>query len=234
MRLVIIEDDRRQRERLSLALNEEAGIRVVGSFETAEEALKSLERLSADVLLVDIGLPGLSGVELIRRARDLMPDVEMLAHTVFDDKSTIFSALKAGATGYILKGSRLAQIIEALHQVQEGGAPMTPSIARKVIREFQDVPSGEEDHVLTHRQIEIIKEIEYGLTYKQIAFKFNISPNTVNVHIKNIYQKLKAKDRQDALRSAQKKAFFNSIMHNRECTYDSSQLHKIPSRRPVR
>lgn len=205
MRLVIIEDNPGMRLRLSVALSEEAGISVVGAFETAEDTLASLGPLSPDVMLVDIGLPDLSGVELIQQVRCRMPNIEMIAHTVFDDKSTVFAAIKAGASGYILKGTRLATLVEALHEVREGGAPMSPSIARKVIREFQTDHSSEDDHLLSHRETEILKEIESGMTYKQIASKFNISPHTVNVHIKNIYQKLQAKDRQDALRSARKK-----------------------------
>lgn len=207
MRLVIIEDDPYLLERLSIALDEEAGISVAGAFGTAREALTSLGQLSPDVMLVDLGLPDLSGVELIRRVRYSMPDVEILAHTVFDDKDTVFSAIRAGASGYILKGTRLGSLVEALHEVREGGAPMTPAIARKVVREFRDGgPSvDEDDDLLTPREKAVLKEIEAGMTYKQTASKLNISSHTVNVHIRNIYQKLQAKDRKEALRSARRK-----------------------------
>lgn len=207
MRLVIVEDDPYLLEKLSIALDEEAGISVVGAFGTAQETLASLGQLSPDVMLVDLGLPDLSGVEFIRRVRDSMPDVEILAHTVFDDKDTVFSAIRAGASGYILKGTRLGSLVEALLEVREGGAPMTPAIARKVIREFRDGgPSvDEDDDLLTQRERSVLKEIESGMTYKQTASKLNISTHTVNVHIRNIYQKLQAKDRKEALRSARRK-----------------------------
>jgi DNA-binding NarL/FixJ family response regulator len=205
MRLIIVEDNPGLLLRLSVALNDEAGISVVGSFETAEDALAAIGGLSPDVMLVDIGLPGMSGVELIRAVRERMPNLEMIAHTVFDDREVIFSALKAGASGYILKGSRLSALVEALQQVREGGAPMSPTIARKVVREFQSAKGSKDDYLLSPREKGILKEIEIGLTYKQIGIKLNISHHTVNVHVKNIYHKLHAKDRTEALRSARKK-----------------------------
>jgi DNA-binding NarL/FixJ family response regulator len=205
MRLVIVEDNPGLLLRLTVALNEEGGIAVVGSFENAKDTLASIGILSPDVMLVDIGLPDMSGVELIRRVRERLPDVEMIVHTVFDDRDVIFSAFRAGASGYILKGTRLAALVEALQQVREGGAPMSPSIARKMIREFQASPASSEDYLLSPREKEILKQIEYGMTYKQIASKFSISPHTVNVHIKNTYHKLQAKDRQEALRSDRRK-----------------------------
>jgi two-component system NarL family response regulator len=127
-----------------------------------------------------------------------------MAHTVFDDRETVFSAIKAGASGYILKGSTPRDLIDALHTLAKGGSPMSPKIARKVIREFQD--GGVDDqYLLSHRETEIVKEIENGLTYKDIAAKLGISPHTVHTHIKNIYEKLHAKDRPEALVAARRK-----------------------------
>lgn len=204
MKVAIVEDDRLLRENLKLLLSGETGISVVATYATAEEALAGLKRARPEILLADIGLPGMSGIELIKEIKEQLLDIEIMAHTVFDDRETVFSAIKAGASAYILKGSTPRELIDALHTLARGGSPMSPKIARKVIREFQD-EGVDEQYVLSHREREIVKEIENGLTYKDIAAKFSISPHTVHTHIKNIYEKLHAKDRQGALVAARKK-----------------------------
>src|SRR5512139_2860949 len=204
MKVAIVEDDRLLRENLKLLLSGETGISVVATYATAEDALAGLKRARPEILLADIGLPGMSGIELIDQIKDQLPELEIMAHTVFDDRETVFSAIKAGASAYILKGSTPRELIDALHTLARGGSPMSPKIARKVIREFQD-EGVDEQYVLSHREREIVKEIENGLTYKDIAAKFSISPQTVHTHIKNIYEKLHAKDRQGALVAARKK-----------------------------
>lgn len=204
MKVAIVEDDVLLRENLKILLSGETGISVVSTYATAEDALVGLRRAGAEILLADIGLPGMSGIELIRELRDRLPDLEIMAHTVFDDRETVFSAIKAGASAYILKGSTPRELIDALHTLEKGGSPMSPKIARKVIREFQE-DGADEQYVLSHREREIVKEIENGLTYKDIASKFSISPHTVHTHIKNIYEKLHAKDRPGALVAARRK-----------------------------
>jgi DNA-binding NarL/FixJ family response regulator len=204
MKVSIIEDDVLLRQNLKLLLSGETGISVVSVYSTAEEALAGIKRTRPEILLTDIGLPGMSGIELIRELKEQMPDLEIMAHTVFDDRETVFSAIKAGASGYILKGSTPRELIDALHTLAKGGSPMSPKIARKVIREFQG-EGIDEQYFLSHRETEIVKEIENGLTYKDIAAKLSISPHTVHTHIKNIYEKLQAKDRQGALVAARKK-----------------------------
>lgn len=204
MKVSIVEDDVLLRENLKLLLSGEPGISVVSAYGSAEEALAGIKRARPEILLADIGLPGMSGVELIRELKDQMPDLEIMAHTVFDDRETVFSAIKSGASGYILKGSTPRDLIDALHTLAKGGSPMSPKIARKVIREFQD-DAVDEHYLLSHRETAIVKEVENGLTYKDIAAKYNISPHTVHTHIKNIYEKLHAKDRQGALVAARRK-----------------------------
>ncbi len=204
MKVAIVEDDVLLRENLKLLLSGETGISVVSTYATAEDALAGLKRANPEILLADIGLPGMSGIELIREVKDRLPDLEIMAHTVFDDRETVFSAIKAGASAYILKGSTPRELIDALHTLAKGGSPMSPKIARKVIREFQE-DAADDTYVLSHREREIVKEIENGLTYKDIAGKFSISPHTVHTHIKNIYEKLHAKDRQGALIAARRK-----------------------------
>ena len=204
MKVSIVEDDVLLRQNLKLLLSGETGISVVSVYGSAEEALAGIKRTHPEILLTDIGLPGMSGVELIRLLKEQMPELEIMANTVFDDRETVFSAIKAGASGYILKGSTPRELIDALHTLAKGGSPMSPKIARKVIREFQD-EGIDEQYLLSHRETEIVKEIENGLTYKDIATKLGISPHTVHTHIKNIYEKLHAKDRQGALVAARKK-----------------------------
>jgi two-component system NarL family response regulator len=193
MKLAIIEDNPVLLQKLSLALNGEQDISVVGAFASAEEALGKISADAADVLLVDIGLPGMSGIELIRIMRDRMPDADIIAHTY----------------GYVLKGGGLDELMGALRQLAQGGAPMSPKIARKIVGEFHEPGSrpGPEDDLLSQREREIIKEIEKGMSYKQIAEGCSISPHTVNAHVKNIYKKLHARDRKEALLTARKKGF---------------------------
>jgi two-component system NarL family response regulator len=204
MRLVIIEDDPLLLENLTLLLSGEEGITVSGSYRSAEDAIRSLRNAAPDVMLTDLGLPGMSGVDLIKKAKEEMPSLEIMAHTVFEDRERVFSAIKAGASGYILKGSSPREIIESIHALYKGGAPMSPKIARKVIHEFQDEVIGEQ-FLLTLREKEIVKLVEDGLTYKEIGEKLSISTHTVHTHIKNIYEKLQAKDRNDAIIKARKK-----------------------------
>ena len=204
MRVIIVEDDQLLLENLKILLGSDAQIDVVGAFPSAEDALPKLNKLDPEVMIADLGLPGISGIEMIRTVKEEMPAVEIMAHTVFDERDTVFAAIKAGASGYLLKGSSPLEIIQALHKLYEGGSPMSQKIARKVIMEFQD-EAVEDQYLLTHREKDIVKSIENGLTYKEIANKFNISPHTVHTHIKNIYEKLQAKDRQEALVKARRK-----------------------------
>jgi DNA-binding NarL/FixJ family response regulator len=203
MRLIIVEDDPILLESLKLILGGEAGITVAGAFGSAEDALRALRKSAPEVMLTDLGLPGMSGIELIKKAKDDMPSLEIMTHTVFEDRENVFAAIKAGASGYILKGSSPREIVEAIHDIHKGGAPMSPKIARKVIHEFQD-ENVEDQYILSQRERDIVKCIEQGLTYKEISQRLKISSHTVHTHIKNIYEKLQAKDRGEALVKARK------------------------------
>ncbi len=204
MKIVIVEDDFLMRENLKLLLSGGTDISVIGTFQTAEEALTFLNQLTPDMLLVDLGLPGMSGIDFIKKAKEMSADIEIMVHTIYEDRENLFAALKAGASGYIVKGSTPRELIEGIYNLHAGGAPMSPRIARKVITEFQE-ENLKEQYLLTPREREILKDREKGLSYKEIAGKQNISPHTVHTHIKKIYEKLHARDREEALLKARKK-----------------------------
>lgn len=204
MKLVIVEDNKLLLDNLRLLLSGEPDVSVVGAFSSAEEALLEIEQLTPDVLLVDIGLPGMSGVELIKIVKSKLPAIDIMAHTVFDSRDTVFAAIKAGASGYLLKGTTPRELIEALHILHQGGAPMSPKIARSVIKEFQNT-TIDEQYLLTPREKDILRGLEKGLTYNELSDQLNISYHTVHSHIKKIYEKLHAQSKQGAIISARKK-----------------------------
>ena len=204
MRIAIVEDDPMQLENLRILLNGEDTMQVVGAYNSGEKALEEICEVSPDVLLVDIGLPGMSGVELIDRVTLEMPDVEVMVFTGHAEREIIFAAIKAGASGYILKGVPPREIIEAIQELYNGGAPMSPCIARAVINEFHNTVNID-PFILSAREREILKSIEMGLTYKEIGKSLNLSFHTIHTHIKNIYEKLKSKTRHEALLKARRK-----------------------------
>jgi len=202
MRVVIVEDDSVTRETLKLLLANEPQIDDVRAFESGETFMESLKGIQADVLLVDLDLPGMHGTELIQKVKLERPELEILVYTIYEDRENVFAAIKAGASGYILKGRSARDLIDSLLVLQQGGAPMSPRIARKVIGEFQK--SSVEENPLSPRENRIIRFIEEGLTYNIIAERLSISPHTVHNHIKNIYGKLHAGNRVEALNRARK------------------------------
>jgi two-component system NarL family response regulator len=204
IKISIVEDDPLLRNSMSVLLRGEQDMAVEGLYASAAEAISSVREPVPDVLIVDIGLPDRSGVDVIRQIKGRFPRIEIMAHTVFDDRETVFSALKAGASGYLLKRGTPRELIDALHDLVRGGSPMSPAIARRVILEFQDKGVCEQ-YVLSQREKEIVAEIEKGMSYKKISEKFAISPHTVHTHINNIYKKLQAKDRREALVIARQK-----------------------------
>ena len=204
MRVLIVKDNRLLLENLRLLLDGETGIDVVGAFATAEEALPCILAASPDIMLTDLDLPGLPGIELIKRTKAILPGLDIMVFTIFEDRETVFSAIKAGACGYILKGSSPRELVESLNSLFLGGAPMTPRIARKLITEFHGAAVPGND-LISQREKEIVRSIEQGLSYKEIAGKLCISPHTVHTHIKNIYEKLQAKDRNEAISKARRK-----------------------------
>lgn len=204
IRLAIVEDNTPLRESLVLLLGGEPAIEVVADFGTAEEALEALGEEPTDAVLIDIGLPGMTGIDLIKRLKGLHPSVQFMVHTIHEDRGNVFAAIKAGAEGYILKGATPRELVESILDLSKGGAPMSPKIARAVIREFQGSDPSQE-YILTAREKEILRHLEEGLTYKVLAERLSVSHHTIHTHIKHIYEKLHAKGRNDALSKARVK-----------------------------
>jgi DNA-binding NarL/FixJ family response regulator len=204
LRLLIVEDDRLLRENLRILLGGESGVVVVGACGSAEEALPLLAAEQPDLMLSDLGLPAMSGVELIRRAKALLPALDIIVLTVSEDREAVFAALKAGAAGYIVKGATPRDLVEALATLRAGGAPMSPKIARLVVKTFHDVPPPEE-FLLSAKERAVLSGVQEGRSYKEIAGGMHVSPHTVHSHIKHIYEKLQASDKRDALAKARRK-----------------------------
>ena len=201
MKIVLIEDDKLLSEQLEALINGTNEMEVVGSYRTAEDAIEQINEASADVYIVDIGLPGISGLDFITRTSEKLNGAQILVHTVYEDRQNVFAALKAGAVGYITKGMDNEEIIRGLEVIRNGGSPMSPGIARSLIEEFQGM-AVDTDLILTAREKEILSFIERGYSYMETADELHISHHTVHSHLKKTYEKLQAKNRLEALKKA--------------------------------
>jgi DNA-binding NarL/FixJ family response regulator len=203
MNICIVEDHKMLLENLRLLLQGEADIHVTGAFASAEEALSAVDWHSIHILLADIDLPGMSGVELIRCVKQAHPSVDAMAYTISEDRAVVMAAIRAGASGYLLKGSTPRVLIESVRELHQGGAPMSPKIARKLIAELrlqdEDPASGAPRIELTQRETDVVRLVEKGLSYGEISESLHISPHTVHSHIKHIYEKVHASSRDEML-----------------------------------
>lgn len=171
-----------------------------GAFENAEEAVEQLPDLNPDIVLVDINLPGMSGIECIRKVKSKCPETQFMMFTIYEDSDSVFEALAAGANGYLLKKTPHDQILEAIKELYEGGAPMSMQIARKVVNAFQKSSQGSEKvENLSSREKEVLQLLSRGYLYKEIGDKLNISTGTVRQHIHKIYEKLHVQNRTEAI-----------------------------------
>ena len=199
IRISIVEDSRGTREGLIQLLRHAPEIVCLAAYENAEQAEKAIPNLVPDLVVMDINLPGRSGIECVARLKKQIPQLEFLMLTTHDDSDKVFESLRAGASGYLLKGATPAELIQAIEQVSRGGSPMSMEIARKVVSHFHDVAkpaNGIED--LTAREYEILSLLAKGLPYKQIADRLDISPRTVQNHLNAIYRKLHVQSRAEA------------------------------------
>ncbi len=197
--IAIVEDQPEMRESLVEWLGSAPGLRCVGAHATGEEALKRIPHENPDVVLMDIHLEGMSGIECVSLLKERMPKVQVLMLTTYDDGDKIFDSLRAGANGYLLKNMPWEELVQALQQVQAGGAPMSLSIARKVINYFnKSGKPSEELRQLTGRETEILKLLAKGYLYKEISDQLGISMSTVRTHVTSVYEKLHVHSRTEA------------------------------------
>ena len=197
--VVIIEDIKEIREGLQMLIDSSDGFTCRKTFANAEQAIEELPSLYPDVALMDIHLPGINGIEAVRRLKNLSPDTQFIMSTIYEDDENIFESLKAGASGYLLKKTAPSKILDAISEVHHGGSPMSSQIARRVIASFQHKNSIDETNFLTPREKEILKELSKGLRYKEIADEMKISIETVRSHARKIYEKLQVQSRTEAL-----------------------------------
>src|SRR5881394_3593856 len=194
----IVDDEADLREHIGGYLSAAADIVCTSSYASAEEALEHLPEDKPDVILMDINLGGMDGIECVRRLKAKMPDAQVLMLTVFEDTEKIFRALAAGASGYLLKRMPPEKLLEAIAEVREGGSPMSASIARKVVESFQAAPArGDESVDLSQRELSVINGLAQGLAYKQIADQLGVSIHTVRNYIRRIYEKLHVQSRSE-------------------------------------
>lgn len=196
----IVEDDAVLRKTLVRLISEARGFRCAAACASGEEALQKLPPLTPEVVLMDLNLPQMSGTECIRKLKELLPATQVIVLTVYEDSEHIFRALKAGASGYLLKRSEPEEILEAITNAREGGAPMSSQIARRVVHSFHaPSPAGLDTTTLTERETEILTFLSKGFANKEIADKLNISVPTVRTHLRHIYEKLHVRSRGEAI-----------------------------------
>jgi DNA-binding NarL/FixJ family response regulator len=200
IKVAIVEDNRGTRESLVELLGRSPGLHCTGAFANGEDALRELVTQPPDVVLMDINLPGMSGVECVSRLKDRSPATQVLMLTTYEESDLIFCSLRAGASGYLLKNMLPAELIQAIEQVHAGGAPMSMQIARKVVTHFQQIKQPVSDvERLTKRELEILTLLAKGYLYKEIADHLGISLSTVRAHLHAIYEKLHVQSRTQAV-----------------------------------
>jgi len=201
--VAIIEDQLDIREGLAALMDDTAGFRCAGRFRSMEQAIAGIKHDLPDVALVDIGLPGMSGIEGLRILRDRHPSMPLLVLTVYEDDERIFDALCAGATGYLLKNTPSARLLQSLQEALAGGAPMSPEVAHRVVELFRRVrPPASADYDLTPHETRVLKLLVEGYTYKNAAARIGVSVNTIAFHIKRIYEKLQVHSKSEAVSKA--------------------------------
>lgn len=202
IKVAIVEDNRGTRESLFALLKRSPRLHCTGSFATAELALEMIPRNPPppDVVLMDINLPGMNGIECVAKLKELLPQVQILMLTTYEEGDLIFNSLRAGASGYLLKNMKPGELVEAIEQVHAGGSPMSMHIARKVVGHFKQIkkPASDVDK-LSKRELEILTLLAQGFLYKEIADQLTISMSTVRAHLHSVYEKLHVQSRTQAV-----------------------------------
>jgi RNA polymerase sigma factor (sigma-70 family) len=196
----IVEDNDKLRGTLARMIDRSEGFRCLSQHPSAEDALKELPQVRPNVVLMDINLPGMNGVECVRQLKPLLPETQTLMLTVYEDTENIFNALAAGAGGYLLKRTTSKELLEAIRAVHGGGSPMTMHIARKVVQSFQrTAASAQATENLSEREQQVLDLLSQGLIYKEISDKLGISYETVHTYVRRIYEKLQVRTRTEAV-----------------------------------
>ncbi len=196
--VALVEDDEEIRQTLALIINGTPGFKCAHTFGNAESAVEKLPREYVNVVLMDIELPGASGIEAVKQLKLKMPDTDFLMLTVKQDDESVFASVCAGASGYLLKDTPPSELLQSIKEVSQGGAPMSANIARRVIQSFYNVTPSP----LSERETEILRLLSEGMNYRSIATQLYLSPHTVKTHIKNIYKKLHVNTRAEAVKRA--------------------------------
>lgn len=200
IKVSIVEDNDQLRNTLTRVLNRAEGFECLSSYPNAEVALEDLPEKKPDVVLMDINLPGMNGVECARKLKQAAPQIQIMMLTVYEDTENIFAALAAGASGYLLKRTATAELLESIREVHRGGSPMTAHIARKVVQSFQkSAAAAEQTEDLSPREREVLDYLSQGFLYKEIAEKLGISYETVHTYVRRIYEKLQVRTRTEAV-----------------------------------
>ena len=195
----IVEDLEDIRNGLTGIINMTEGFNVLQTFANGEDALKRLSLLQPDIVIMDINLPGISGIECIRRVHEKNRSIQFMMFTIYENSDTVFEALEAGATGYILKNSSPAKIVESLQELYLGGSPMNADIAKKLVLRFQKQTFTQNEYHLTPKERKVLELMSKGYLYKEIAAELNNTPNTIKQHIRHIYEKLHVQNKAEAI-----------------------------------
>ena len=203
IRVAIVEDRREIRDSLGMLIGGTEGFKCLGLHRTMEEALPAIHREPPDVVLLDIGLPGMSGIEGARLLKERHPELAILALTIYDDDERVFEALCAGACGYLLKNTPPSRLLEALREAVLGGAPMSPQVARRVVALFRRIrPPDETDYDLTPHETRLLKLLVEGHNYKTAATELGVTVNTISFHMRRVYEKLQVHSKSEAVAKA--------------------------------
>ena len=212
IKVAIFDDNNSLRDSISMLLQDTKDFTLCGSYSHCLDVIDDISESNPDVVIMDIDMPGINGIEGVKLIRKKFPDLQILMFTVFDDDEKVFAAIKAGAGGYILKNAEPKNLLNAISEVYNGGAPMTPGIARKVLQQFQHLQPEEikEDYHLSLREKEVLALLVDGLSYKMIAGKLNITYDTVRAHMKKIYEKLHVASMTEAVAKAINQKLFSA------------------------
>lgn len=202
IKVSIVDDNEEIRTSLAALIRRAPNLKLIGEYPNAETALKEIPAKAPDVVLMDINLPGMNGVECVRQLKAALPKVQVLMLTVYEDSDSLFNSFKAGASGYLLKRTASARLLEAIHEVNTGGSPMTPQIARRMVQFFNVPPQNKEDSSLarlTAGEREFLDQLANGYAYKEIADRMKISIDTVRSYVRTVYEKLHVHSRTEAV-----------------------------------